>query len=94
MIGGRLARDLMSLGFLMERRYAPYPKWFGTAFAAAGLRAALTPLLAELVAAATWPERQDAYAVAAGLLVRQQNELGLADRWTRGLGCSTSGRSG
>ena len=31
-IGGRLTRDLMVLGFLLERRYAPYPKWFGTAF--------------------------------------------------------------
>jgi hypothetical protein len=77
-IGGRLARDLMALGFLLERRYAPYPKWFGTAFAALDCGPALSPLLAELVAAATWPERQDAYATAAGLLVQRQNELDLA----------------
>ena len=32
LIGSRLVRDLMALGFLMERQYAPYPKWFGTAF--------------------------------------------------------------
>jgi hypothetical protein len=77
-IGGRLAGDLMALGFLLERRYAPYPKWFGTAFAALDCAAALTPLLAELVAAPTWPERQDAYATAAGLLVHRQNALQLA----------------
>ena len=77
-IGGRLARDLMALGFLLERRYAPYPKWFGTAFAALDRAPALSPLLAELVAAATWPERQDAYATAAGLLVQRQNALDLA----------------
>ena len=76
-IGGRLTRDLMTLGFLLERRYAPYPKWFGTGFARLDLAAALTPVLAELVAAPTWPERQDAYAAAAGMLVRRQNELDL-----------------
>ena len=76
-IGGRLTRDLMALGFLLERRYAPYPKWFGTAFARLDLAAALTPVLAELVAAPTWPERQDAFAAAAGMLVRRQNEVNL-----------------
>jgi hypothetical protein len=76
-IGARLARDLMALGFLLERRYAPYPKWFGTAFGRLELAPALSPLLAELVAAPTWPERQDVYATAAGLLVRRLNELDL-----------------
>jgi hypothetical protein len=78
-IGSRLARDLMALGFLLERRYAPYPKWFGTAFAALACAPALSPLLREVVGAQSWPERQDAYATAAGLLVQRQNELGLAD---------------
>ena len=31
-IAARLVRDLMRLCFLMERRYAPYSKWLGTAF--------------------------------------------------------------
>jgi Domain of unknown function (DUF4037) len=76
-IGGRLTRDLMALGFLLERRFAPYPKWFGTAFARLELAAALRPVLDDLIAAPTWPQRQDAYAAAAGLLVRRQNELDL-----------------
>ena len=76
-IGGRLTGDLMALGFLLERRYAPYPKWFGTGFGRLDLAPALTPVLAELVAARTWPERQDAYAAAAGMLVRRQNALDL-----------------
>jgi hypothetical protein len=79
LIGGRLARDVMTLGFLLERRYAPYPKWFGTAFGQLEAAAELGPLLGELVSAQTWPERQDAYATAAGLLLRRQNELGLAE---------------
>ncbi len=32
-IAARLIRDLMMLCFLIERVYAPYPKWFGTGFA-------------------------------------------------------------
>lgn len=31
---GRAAERADELGFLLERRYAPYSKWFGTAFAA------------------------------------------------------------
>jgi hypothetical protein len=76
-IGARLARDLMALGFLLERRYAPYPKWFGTAFARLELASSLRPVLDDLIAAPTWPERQDAYAAAAGMLVGRQNKLDL-----------------
>ena len=32
-ITARLARDLMRLCLLMDRRYPPYSKWLGTAFA-------------------------------------------------------------
>jgi hypothetical protein len=76
-IAGRLARDLMMLGFLGEQAYAPYPKWFGSAFARLDCARTLGPLLAELLAAADWPARQDAYAQAASLLLRRHNELGL-----------------
>ncbi len=44
-VTARLARDLMRLCLLMHRRYPPYSKWLGTAFArlpdGAGLAAAL-----------------------------------------------------
>jgi hypothetical protein len=31
-VAARLVRDLMRLSFLLERRYAPYSKWLGSAF--------------------------------------------------------------
>src|SRR5262249_55052583 len=31
-VASRLVRDLMKLSFLMEKKYAPYSKWFGTGF--------------------------------------------------------------
>jgi hypothetical protein len=57
-IGARLVRDLMRLGFLMERSYAPYPKWFGTAFARLACADALSPHLRAALAATTWQERE------------------------------------
>ncbi len=45
LIGARLVRDIMRLCFLMERQYAPYPKWFGTAFQQLNAAATLTPIL-------------------------------------------------
>lgn len=78
-IGARLVRDAMALGFLLERRYAPYPKWFGTAFARLRCGPALEPLLHEVLRARTWPERQDTYAATAEALLRLQNALGLTE---------------
>ncbi|MCB0058155.1 MAG: DUF4037 domain-containing protein, partial [Caldilineaceae bacterium] len=45
LLGGRLVRDVMRLCFLMERQYAPYLKWFGTAFKQLPCAAELYPLL-------------------------------------------------
>src|ERR1700722_2074972 len=50
-VAARLARDLMRLCLLMRRRYPPYSKWLGSAFArlpeAAAIGPALTAALAE-----------------------------------------------
>jgi len=76
-VTARLARDLMRLCLLMERRYPPYGKWLGTAFAALPLATELGPLLAGAIAATSWPERERqlcaAYQTVAGL----HNELGI-----------------
>jgi hypothetical protein len=46
-ITARLVRDLMRLCFLIERRYAPYAKWLGTAFARLHCGPTLIPMLRE-----------------------------------------------
>ncbi|MET0646307.1 MAG: DUF4037 domain-containing protein [Pyrinomonadaceae bacterium] len=79
LIGARLVRDLMRLCFLMERTYAPYPKWFGTAFRQLSVAGTLSPSLRAALAATTWQERErhlaDAYRVVAGM----HNELGITE---------------
>jgi hypothetical protein len=57
-IGSRLVRDLMRLCFLMERQYAPYPKWFGTAFGRLSCARDLSPLLRRAQRAETWQDRE------------------------------------
>jgi hypothetical protein len=71
LIGGRLVRDVMRLCFLMERTYAPYAKWFGTAFAQLRCAHQLTPHLRSALKAGTWQERErhlvPAYEIIAGM---------------------------
>jgi hypothetical protein len=79
LIGSRLVRDVMSLCFLMERQYAPYPKWFGTAFQRLACAAEMTPILWQAQMAATWTEREKALGAAYELLARQHNLLGITE---------------
>lgn len=58
----RLVRDVMRLAFLQERRYAPYGKWFGTAFAELEAAGALRPSLEAALAAGDWRAREAACA--------------------------------
>ena len=57
-IGARLVSIAMQLGFQLERSWAPYSKWFGTAFEALPNASACTPALKATMSAATWQDRQ------------------------------------
>jgi hypothetical protein len=71
LIAGRLVRDVMRLCFLLERTYAPYAKWFGTAFRRLPCGADLVPILQGVLAGTTWQARErwlcEAYAYVARL---------------------------
>ncbi|MEV4704496.1 DUF4037 domain-containing protein [Actinoplanes sp. NPDC049316] len=77
-VTARLVRELMRLAFLIERRWAPYAKWLGTAFARLDLAARAGPSLAGALAATGWREREDALVRAASVLAAATNGLGLA----------------
>jgi hypothetical protein len=79
LIGSQLVSDLMRLCFLMERQYAPYSKWFGTAFSRLPSGPDLTPTLWRVVQAETWQSREDALLVAYEKLAAMHNELQLTD---------------
>ena len=77
MIAARLVRDLMRLCFLLERRYAPYGKWFGSAFARLDAATATGPLLDRALAAGDAAERQSALLAACRVVAGHHNDLGL-----------------
>jgi hypothetical protein len=76
-IGARLARDIMALAFLYEQRYAPYPKWYGTAFRQLACAAQLIPHLEAILAARTWQTREAALGQALLVLATMHNQAGL-----------------
>lgn len=71
LVAAGLVWDLMGLCFLMEKRYAPYSKWFGTAFSRLGCAPRLAPVLGAVLRADSWEERErrlaKAYTIAAGM---------------------------
>ena len=76
-IASRLVRDVMRMAFLLERRYAPYAKWFGSGFAKLPLAATLSPLLQQVLLAEGWRERGEALAAAYLVLARRQMADGI-----------------
>jgi hypothetical protein len=77
LIGAALVHDLMRLCFLMERRYAPYSKWFGTAFARLECAPELAPILRRALQAPTWPEREAALMQCYAVVARMHDALHL-----------------
>jgi hypothetical protein len=75
LVTGRLVRDLMRLTLLMRRRYPPYSKWLGSAFARLSGTAELRDTLAAALAAPTWPEREDQLCRAYQLTAALHNRL-------------------
>jgi len=77
-VAARIARDVMRLWLLMERRYPPYSKWLGTAFAHVAGTGAVSHSLGIAVAAASPAAREEALLAAMSSTVERHNLL--ADR--------------
>ena len=79
LIGSRLVHDLMRLCFLLERRYAPYSKWFATAFAGLDCGAELSPILWRILQAPSWQEREQALNEAYAVVAAMHNASGISE---------------
>jgi len=79
LIAARLVHDIMKLCFLMEKKYAPYIKWFGTAFSQLSCSGELTPHLLQSLTAENWEERQKRLVPTYEYVARMHNELGITD---------------
>jgi len=79
LIGSRLVRDIMRLAFLMERKYPPYAKWFGTAFAQLESAERLAPALAGALHAVSWEQREASLCLAYEVLAQMHHELRITE---------------
>lgn len=78
LIAGRLAQTAMHLAFMLERRWPPYAKWFGTLFGELECAQEVQPSLAFALRAGDGADRQLGVAAALEALNRRQTELGLS----------------
>lgn len=77
LVAMRIARDQMNLAMLQERRYAPYQKWFGTAFSRLAIAPELGSLLERARFARDWREREAGIVEGSRLLAERHNTRGL-----------------
>ncbi len=76
-IAMRLTRDLIHLAFLLERRWAPYPKWLGTALSELSVGSPLGARLADVASSSDWRHRQVALGAGIEVLAEHQSAIGL-----------------
>jgi len=77
LVAARLLREILRLVFLIERTYAPYAKWLGTAFRRLPAADRFAEPAALALAAATWTEREAALATCCRLAAELQLERGI-----------------
>jgi hypothetical protein len=77
LLGAQLVQDLMRLCFLIERQYAPYSKWFGSAFSRLPCGPSLVPLFQDVLRASTWQEREVALTAAYRAVEELHNQRGI-----------------
>jgi hypothetical protein len=96
LIGARLAaaricRDAIRLCFLMEKTYAPYDKWLGTAFSRLRCAPKAAPLVESVLMGMEWPSIEGSLARLYEALAGMHNALGVTgpldplprDHWGR-----------
>lgn len=75
----RLVRDMMRLALLLDRRYAPYQKWLGTAFRHGRHGDGLSESLSSALRASDLGAREQAMAEAYTALAHRHNGTNLTD---------------
>lgn len=78
LVAARLVYDVIRLCFLLERHYAPYSKWWGTAFACLACAEHVGPQLCAALAATTWQEREERLAHVYETVASAQNAVAVA----------------
>lgn len=76
-VAARLVQSIMKLCFFMEKDYAPYSKWFGTAFSRLKCAKILSPILDKVLFSKDWKEREKYLSQAYKVIAQMHNDLKL-----------------
>ena len=76
-IAARIVGDIMRLCFLLEKTYAPYAKWLGSAFKCLASAGDVAPALAAALDARAHDDRESALVEAYEAVARIHNRLGI-----------------
>ena len=82
LIASEMVSGLMHLAFLIERRYAPYAKWFGSAFSELQIADRLSAPFDRALHARTWREREHALGSGYEIVASAFNDLEITPRLT------------
>lgn len=75
LVASQIVENLIKLCFLMERRYAPYAKWLGTAFKELCCYSVMQPLMAGILSTSDYPQREIWLVKAYTLVAEMHNAL-------------------
>jgi len=74
-IAAEIAKDLMALCFLMEKRFMPYTKWFGKAFSELEIARKISPVLKRILYSKSIKERECHLGKAYSIVASKHNSL-------------------
>jgi len=78
-VAARQVKEIMQLCFYMEKEYAPYNKWFGTAFSKLQCAQELQPLLMQVFVQENWREREKILSEVYLILANMHNDLSITE---------------
>ena len=76
-VASRLVREIMKLCFLIDKSYAPYSKWFSTAFSRLKCSSELSPLLTKVFDSPDWKTREKYLSEVYKVVATMHNDLGV-----------------
>lgn len=78
-LDARLIKDVIFLCFLMEKEYAPYSKWFSTAFSRLRCSTKLTLIIEKVLNSQDWKERERNLSSLYEEIARMHNSLDITE---------------
>ena len=78
-VASRQVKEIMHLCFYMEKEFAPYSKWFGTAFSRLRCAQKLQPLLNSIFRQEHWKDREKILSEVYLMLAEMHNNLSITE---------------